>query len=345
MNNFLKWQNQDGSNKNRILALLIGALIFPITIPVLLVVVLPHADNYFGIGSLFYGLGNIIIGIMAIIIGGIVAIWTIVIQITLASGTPFPMFPTKKLLIVGPFKYCRNPMTLGTIAAYGGIAILIGSFTALLAVAIFSAILLGYLKIIEEKELQMRFGSEYMEYKKKTPFIIPIKIGRTDSKKLASEHYWGCPTPAPPDVPSAVSPPVSDSVIPNLFMNIKILKISLLAGAILFFFMALAHLFGLRIPGLYIYYNLNSLNFQDKIISALSFGWSIYFYTAFKLPHKLLLKAILFSGIIAIVILAYINYNEDIEVNVFAKIEVFILFLYWLWLVFLKTIFTNKKML
>ena len=182
MNKFLKWQNQDNSNKHRILALVIGALIFPITIPAFLIFVLPHVDNYFEIGSFFYGASNIIIGVMAIIIGGIVAIWTIVIQITLASGTPFPMLPTKKLLIVGPFKYCRNPMTLGTIMAYGGIAILTGSFTALLAVAIFATILISYLKIIEEKELQMRFGSEYIEYKKKTHFIIPIKIVRTDSK-------------------------------------------------------------------------------------------------------------------------------------------------------------------
>jgi protein-S-isoprenylcysteine O-methyltransferase Ste14 len=74
-------------------------------------------------------------------------------------------------------------MTLGTILAYGGIAILIGSFTALLAVAIFAALLIGYLKMIEEKELEMRFGSEYIEYKKKTPFIFPIKMIRTDSKK------------------------------------------------------------------------------------------------------------------------------------------------------------------
>jgi protein-S-isoprenylcysteine O-methyltransferase Ste14 len=65
---------------------------------------------------------------------------------------------------------------LGTIIAYGGIAIWIGSFTALIVVALFAAILISYLKLIEEKELQMRFGSEYIEYKKKTPFIIPIKI-------------------------------------------------------------------------------------------------------------------------------------------------------------------------
>jgi protein-S-isoprenylcysteine O-methyltransferase Ste14 len=174
MYNFQKWQNQDTSNKNRLLALAIGALIFPILIPAFLILVSPQVDNCLGIGSFNYGSGNIITGVIAIILGGILAFWTIVIQIRLASGTPFPMLPTKKLLIVGPFKYCRNPMTLGTIIAYVGIAILIGSFTALAGVAIFAAILIGYLKIIEEKELEIRFGSEYIEYKKKTPFIIPI---------------------------------------------------------------------------------------------------------------------------------------------------------------------------
>jgi protein-S-isoprenylcysteine O-methyltransferase Ste14 len=183
MDNYPKWQSQDNPKKNRILALVIGALIFPISIPVLLIFVLPHVDRYFGIGRFFYGSGNIIIGVMAIIIGGFIAMWTIVIQITLASGTPFPMLPTKKLLVVGPFKYCRNPMTLGTIIAYAGIAILIGSFTALFVVAVFAALLIGYLKIIEEKELQMRFGNEYLEYKNQTPFNIPIKIGGGESKK------------------------------------------------------------------------------------------------------------------------------------------------------------------
>ncbi len=182
MDNFQKWQNQDNSNKNRVLALGIGVLIFPILIPVFLVLILPQVDRYFGLGSFFIGWGNLLVGVLAIVIGGIVAMWTIVAQITLASGTPFPMLPTKKLLIVGPFKYCRNPMTLGTILAYGGVAILIGSVTALLTVALLAAALICYLKLIEEKELQLRFGSDYVEYKKRTPFIIPIKIAGTDSK-------------------------------------------------------------------------------------------------------------------------------------------------------------------
>jgi protein-S-isoprenylcysteine O-methyltransferase Ste14 len=39
-------------------------------------------------------------------------------------------------------------MTLGTIIAYVGISILIGSFAALVVVALFAATLIGYLKII-----------------------------------------------------------------------------------------------------------------------------------------------------------------------------------------------------
>jgi len=179
MNKFIKWQNQDRSSKNRILALGIGALIFPTLIPALLVFVLPQVDSRLGISSFYQGWVNILIGAAAILVGGVLAIWTIEEQIRLASGTPLPMLPTKKLLIVGPFKYCRNPMTLGTIVAYGGIAILVGSVSASIAVAVFAAVLIGYLKFIEEKELEMRFGSEYIEYKKKTPFMIPRNFRAT----------------------------------------------------------------------------------------------------------------------------------------------------------------------
>jgi len=67
-------------------------------------------------------------------------------------------------------------MTLGTILAYSGIVVMIGSYTSLLFVVIFGLILLTYIKVVEEKELALRFGQEYLDYKKETPFIIPIRI-------------------------------------------------------------------------------------------------------------------------------------------------------------------------
>jgi len=83
------------------------------------------------------------------------------------------MMATQKLLIIGPFKYSCNPMSLGTISMYLGISLYAGSFSSIGIVCFLSFILLLYLKKIEEKELAERFGEEYLEYKKSTPFIIP----------------------------------------------------------------------------------------------------------------------------------------------------------------------------
>ena len=34
---------------------------------------------------------------------------------------------------------------------------------------------LGFLKIYEERELEIRFGSSYLEYRRRTPILIPRK--------------------------------------------------------------------------------------------------------------------------------------------------------------------------
>jgi protein-S-isoprenylcysteine O-methyltransferase Ste14 len=49
----------------------------------------------------------------------------------------------------------------------------LGSLSALVLGLIYPIGISIYIKIIEEKELEERFGSEYSEYKKRTPFLIP----------------------------------------------------------------------------------------------------------------------------------------------------------------------------
>ncbi len=105
--------------------------------------------------------------------GGILAIWSIYAQVTIGEGTPLPVMPTQKLVIRAPFTYCRNPMTLGTFLAYLGIGVWIGSWSAVAIVLILIGSLLLYVRFIEEKELEARYGPEYVEYKRSTPFILP----------------------------------------------------------------------------------------------------------------------------------------------------------------------------
>jgi protein-S-isoprenylcysteine O-methyltransferase Ste14 len=177
MNNFTKWAEKNYSSSKRILALGIGAIIFLILIPMSLMII-SQIDEILNIEPPYFGILNSIVGIIFILIGFPLAIWTIAIQITLASGTPFPMIPTKKLIIVGPFNYCRNPMTLGTLLAYIGLSIIMSSISAAIIVLLFGFVLIAYIKLVEEKELENRFGIEYRNYKAKTPFFIPKIVNK-----------------------------------------------------------------------------------------------------------------------------------------------------------------------
>jgi protein-S-isoprenylcysteine O-methyltransferase Ste14 len=64
-------------------------------------------------------------------------------------------------------------MALGTTAFYFGVAVWTGSLSALGLSLIYPIVILIYIKLIEERELEQRFGLEYLEYKRKTPFLLP----------------------------------------------------------------------------------------------------------------------------------------------------------------------------
>ncbi|MCJ7514334.1 MAG: hypothetical protein MUO23_15385 [Anaerolineales bacterium] len=128
--------------------------------------------------------------------------------------------------------------------------------------------------------------------------------------------------------------------------NQLVLKASLLAGSIYFLCVGLAHLGQLKVPGLYIYYDLPSLGYQDSLIAILSLGWSAFFFTAFTSPlrNRGLIAAILISGALAILGLCSINARPELEPlggdasrRVY-WIETAVLFLYWLWLLVFHTL-------
>jgi len=81
---------------------------------------------------------------------------------------------SKALVTSGLYALCRNPMTLGYALLPLGMGIMFQSPTMELAVP--SAVLLATVSVIklrEEPRLESRFGKAYLDYKKKTPFLIP----------------------------------------------------------------------------------------------------------------------------------------------------------------------------
>ena len=107
------------------------------------------------------------------VLGIFLALWTVWVQFRYARGTPVPVMATQRLLTDGPYSLCRNPMALGSLVFYFGIAICLQSFTPVLAVVLFGLGLVTLIKLGEERELFLKFGDDYLLYKQHTPFLIP----------------------------------------------------------------------------------------------------------------------------------------------------------------------------
>lgn len=90
-----------------------------------------------------------------------------------ARGTPAPIDPPKDLVVVGLYRWVRNPMYVGAFAILLGELLLTGS-RSLAGYAIAFAVachlfVLGY----EEPALSRRFGASYERYRASVPRWIP----------------------------------------------------------------------------------------------------------------------------------------------------------------------------
>jgi len=170
---FSKWAGREHPLGLRIAVLALAAVLFLYLIPLAVVGGGSSLDRQFGLPALDLGAANYFLGGALAILGLFFAFWSIGDQVTRGRGTPLPMLPTQELLTQGPFRYCRNPMTLGTILAYSGLGIAAGTISGIGLVLCFGALLILYIKGIEEKELAERFGDAYLAYKGEVPFMLP----------------------------------------------------------------------------------------------------------------------------------------------------------------------------
>ena len=81
-------------------------------------------------------------------------------------GTPAPVAPPQRLVVVGFYRYVRNPMYLGFATGWIGLWIIFGhAHPAAIAAAV--AVALGihlFVLFYEEPTLRAKFGADYDEY-------------------------------------------------------------------------------------------------------------------------------------------------------------------------------------
>jgi protein-S-isoprenylcysteine O-methyltransferase Ste14 len=83
-------------------------------------------------------------------------------------GTPAVFAPPQRLVVVGFYRYVRNPMYVGFAAGWIGLWIVFGRYDPV-AIAVVAAVALGvdlFVIFYEEPTLRKKFGADYEEYRR-----------------------------------------------------------------------------------------------------------------------------------------------------------------------------------
>jgi protein-S-isoprenylcysteine O-methyltransferase Ste14 len=103
--------------------------------------------------------------------------WCVVLFARVGRGTLAPWDPTKRLVVVGPYRHVRNPMITGVCTMLAGEALYFHSARIGYWLLLFVAINQAYFLLLEEPLLLARFGDEYARYRAAVPRWVPRRHG------------------------------------------------------------------------------------------------------------------------------------------------------------------------
>jgi protein-S-isoprenylcysteine O-methyltransferase Ste14 len=89
------------------------------------------------------------------------------------KGTPLPLDPPKKLVVVGPYHVVRNPMYWGVGSVVLGEAAIFHSVALAELAVVFAVGVILFVLLFEEPALRRKFGEEYEEYCRRVPRWLP----------------------------------------------------------------------------------------------------------------------------------------------------------------------------
>ena len=159
---------------------LIALLVLPGTFAGLIPAWIVSADRWRGQGS-WIGVGPLVMGIA-------ILVWCVRDFYVAGKGTLAPWDPPKNLVIVGLYRFVRNPMYVGILMLLAGWSLLSGSaflaaYTGLVGVAFHLRVVL-----YEEPRLKRQFGEQWTPYaacvRRWWPRIKAFEGGKSDGPSL-----------------------------------------------------------------------------------------------------------------------------------------------------------------
>ena len=113
--------------------------------------------------------------ILLALIGLSMVVWVSGAFVTYGKGTPAPIEPPKNFVAAGLYRFVRNPMYFGALLTLFAEAAFFRSPWILLYAGLIWFALHTFTVLLEEPQLERRFGETYRDYKTRTPRWIPRK--------------------------------------------------------------------------------------------------------------------------------------------------------------------------
>jgi protein-S-isoprenylcysteine O-methyltransferase Ste14 len=144
---------------------LISFLVLPGTVAGLIPAWIVSTDRGRGHGLIF--------GAVPLAIGVVMLFWCVRDFHVSGKGTLAPWDPPKRLVIVGLYRFTRNPMYVGIVLLLAGWSLfaasaLLAGYTVILAIAFHLRVVL-----YEEPRLKMQFAEEWVAYTAAVPRWLP----------------------------------------------------------------------------------------------------------------------------------------------------------------------------
>lgn len=161
-----------------------SSYMLPITVMILIPWFLMWFTADTTIGWSFVGVLNpliMLMGLTLLFTGILLMASTIRMFTTIGRGTLAPWAPTQNLVVVGIYRFMRNPMITGVLLGLLGEAIILSNYAVFLWFLFFFIGNHIYFIKSEEPGLLKRFGEEYVEYFDNVPRWLPKRTPWTPS--------------------------------------------------------------------------------------------------------------------------------------------------------------------
>ena len=114
-----------------------------------------------------------VVGLVLFSLGLVLVVASVRRFATEGQGTLAPWDPPRVFVVCGPYQFVRNPMISGVIFILFGEALVLRSPPHGAWAAGFAILNLIYIPLVEEPQLERRFGDSYREYRRHVRRFIP----------------------------------------------------------------------------------------------------------------------------------------------------------------------------